>query len=315
MSAAWQLRSQSSSVIPCAGPARLGWTAADRSSTIKAHTSFLRRLGAVIRDEVFRSTVVGVMQLDQQQVAQGVRHTTRIPWNQRARWVTSMGIADVVVGLRNACSSAAPTTLGPLVGVCSCCGTRLAMSSMQPANPSTCRCTSHLRFSYLAGCLSADEVGRGQVHSPCGTWYTIVRLADVVHSHQALVGLLRSFGQSQSGSTVECAARLAQTLHPRSLDDARGTGFSTGGFGQASSALGPIPVVEVKLSVDGAAVLGNGRQVTTTSFVVLAAAGTGQSVRDHHVVVSAASDSLCCAPGCAYCALLASSLTGTPRRW
>lgn len=200
--------------------------------------------------------------------------------------VAASGLLHIVVGVRHARHVCAPIGLGPLVAWCTQCKTRWSPHSVAAAVPGRCKCSAHVVFTFLAGALTEDDVKCGRVVCPDKEEFVIVRMKDVLHSDNTLTSLLRTFSLGQTGSKLERARRLGRALL---ATDSTGTHSVNGaGFPSTAEHGTAVPVVSVKLCADGAAILQDGRQITTTSFVVLAEGGSGQSTDHHHILVRCA---------------------------
>lgn len=272
--------------MPClllaAGVTRRRWLVVDRSSPVEARSSFLHMLGMVIRNICFRAKCTNCI-VPTSRTAEAPCPTGRLRRKALTAAVAACGMLDVVVGIKHAHHVCAPVGLGPLVALCMECKSRWSPCMVASANTGPCACNTHLVFTFLAGALTASEVKRGVVCCPEREEYCIMRMKDVLHSDNTLTSLLRMFSLAQTGSKYERACRLGHALlasDPTSVPSWHNTGFPT-----VSQHCIDIPVVSVKVCTDGAAILHDGRQITTTSFVVMAEGGSGQHTDHHHILV------------------------------
>lgn len=267
----------------------------DRSSTIEATSSFVHQLGMVIRNMRYRSCCIHRIEpslgLQPPPPQAGRLHGKRL-----TEAVAAAGLLEVVVGVRRADRVCAHVGLGPLVALCTQCKTRWSTQALTQSFPSSladnsapehagvnmdgasrrCICCNHVVFTFLAGALTQSEVQHGVVYGPNEEKFDIVRMKDVLRLDSTVTSLLRTHSLAQTGSLWERVHRLGRALLAM---DQRPV------FGRSTSGGRSYPLVDVKLCTDGATILVDGRQITTTSFVVMAEAGGGQSTEHHHVLV------------------------------
>lgn len=260
-------------------------TAVTRSCPVSAHVSFLRSVSLVIRDIAFSSAVRSLIDLPvARPTADMPLPGCRLTGKALRTCVSTYVPLATIVGLQRV-RSVTPVCVGPLVGVCDACGHRYALHAMPTAGSSSCPCTSHMRLCFLVGCLTPDEVDSKRVNAPDGVQFTVVSLGDIIGSFRTITLLLRAFGLPQSGSALACAVRLGRALHPQCTDDIHRGSPLQRKFDCVSQGTNTVLAVDVKLCTDGAVVLSEGRQVTTTSFVVLSDIATAQHTDEHHPIV------------------------------